>query len=75
MAGSTAGQLEEFWKELLDLPAVEPDDSFLGLGGNSLSAIMVANRVELFFGFRPSLELLLSSTFRELVEWCDRQQV
>jgi hypothetical protein len=35
---------------------------------------MVANRVELAWGFRPSMEDLLMSSLRELAASCDAQR-
>ena len=66
--------LGEFWAEVLDIDSVEPDDHLLELGGNSLVATMVANRVELAWGFRPSMEELLMSSLRELAASCEAQR-
>ena len=66
--------LAEFWAEVLDIDSVEPDAYLLELGGNSLVATMVANRVELAWGFRPSMEELLMSSLRELAESCDARR-
>jgi Phosphopantetheine attachment site len=63
--------LGEFWAEVLDVDSVEPDAYLLELGGNSLVATMVANRVELAWGFRPSMEELLGSSLRELAASCE----
>jgi acyl carrier protein len=66
--------LGEFWAEVLDIDSVEPDDHLLELGGNSLVATMVANRIELAWGFRPSMEELLVSSLRELAAACDARR-
>jgi acyl carrier protein len=66
--------LGEFWAEVLDVDSVEPDAYLLELGGNSLVATMVANRVELAWGFRPSMEELLASSLRELAAACDAKR-
>ena len=66
--------LGEFWAEVLDVDSVEPDADLLELGGNSLVATMVANRVELAWGFRPSMEELLGSSLRELAASCEAQR-
>lgn len=72
VAAETEAPLREFWAELLEREEAEiaEDDSLLGLGGNSLIATMVANRIELAWGFRPSMEELLTCTFGELTEIC-----
>jgi acyl carrier protein len=66
--------LGEFWAEVLDVDSVEPDDHLLELGGNSLVATMVANRIELAWGFRPSMEELLTASMRELAAACDARR-
>ncbi len=63
-----ATTLGDMWRELLDVDVVEPDDRLLGLGGNSLVATMLANRIELAWGVRPPIEALLTCTFGELCE-------
>ena len=64
--------LAEFWEEVLELDSVGPDDHILELGGNSLVTTMVANRIELAWGFRPSMEELLTSSLRELAVACEK---
>ena len=64
----------EFWAEVLDIDSVEPDDHLLELGGNSLVATMVANRIELAWGFRPSMEELLMCSLRELAASCEERR-
>ncbi|MEU3567296.1 amino acid adenylation domain-containing protein [Kitasatospora sp. NPDC036755] len=48
-AGGTGGELVDrlcaLWADLLELPAVAPDDDFFALGGNSLLALRLINRV------------------------------
>lgn len=68
----TAQVLAEYWEELLDLDRVEPGRRLLELGGNSLIATMLANRIELSWGFRPSMEDLLSQSLDELTTACVR---
>ncbi|MCG6498315.1 amino acid adenylation domain-containing protein [Kitasatospora sp. A2-31] len=48
-AGLT-GRLQEVWAELLELPAVEPDGDFFALGGNSLLALRLINRIRTELG-------------------------
>lgn len=66
--------LADFWAEVLDVDSVEPDAYLLELGGNSLVATMVANRVELAWGFRPSMEELLAYSLRELAAACEARR-
>jgi acyl carrier protein len=65
--------LAEFWAEVLEVDAVEPADRLLDLGGNSLAATMVANRIELAWGFRPELADVLDWSLRELADWCEAE--
>ena len=71
---SVATQLAEFWRELLDTDAVDQDDRLLEVGGNSLVATMLANRIELAWGFRPGMEELMTASFRELVSRCEESR-
>ena len=71
---NTERALGEFWAEVLDVDSVDPDDHLLELGGNSLVATMVANRVELAWGFRPSMEELLMCSLRELAASCEARR-
>ncbi|MFE0818586.1 amino acid adenylation domain-containing protein [Streptomyces sp. NPDC058847] len=43
-------QLAELWSELLEVPSVGPDSNFFALGGNSLLALRMVNRVRGEFG-------------------------
>lgn len=39
-------ELVEIWKETLTLPAIDPEDGFFELGGNSFPAVMTAEKIE-----------------------------
>jgi hypothetical protein len=43
------------WTELLGLPAVGADDDFFALGGNSMNAARLLNRIRVTFGIDFSL--------------------
>jgi acyl carrier protein len=59
--------LIEIWKDLLDLEAVEPDDNFIELGGNSMIAMRMLSRIKAHFGLElPTQTLFECSTVREL---------
>ena len=51
-------QLAEIWKSLLELPAVNPQDSFFDLGGHSLMVAALQQRIGRVFGHRPSMAML-----------------
>ena len=43
-------KLSAIWAELLEVPAIAPDSNFFALGGNSLLALRLINRVQADFG-------------------------
>ncbi|WP_036372940.1 phosphopantetheine-binding protein [Micromonospora sp. ATCC 39149] len=69
-AADVRSTLGEMWQELLDVDEIRPQDRLLEVGGNSLIATMLANRIELTWGLRPPLETLLTCTFDELCKAC-----
>lgn len=70
----TAEVLTQFWQELLDVDTVGPGDHLLERGGNSLVATMLANRIELTWGFRPTMTELMTTSFSELSALCDQSR-
>lgn len=74
-SGALASELAENWKELLDCESVGPGDYFLDLGGDSLLATILANRVEDSFGFRPCLEQIFELSFSELTAYIEDEIV
>jgi acyl carrier protein len=62
--------IAEFWCEVLEVDEVSGDDHLLEMGGNSLAATMIANRIELSLGVRPTMTELLSSSLHELALLC-----
>lgn len=69
-AASVESTIAEFWQEVLDVPAVAGGDHVLELGGNSLAATMIANRIELVLGVRPTMTEILTSSLHELAVTC-----
>jgi len=64
-------RLAGFWEELLEVENVGRADSFVALGGNSLLASMVANRVEKALGYRPTVAEIFSLPLAELARRCE----
>ena len=62
--------ITEHCRDLLDVDEVAPEALFLELGGNSLLATMLANRLEEDLGIRPCIDEVLVSTIGELAELC-----
>ncbi|MDT8912289.1 phosphopantetheine-binding protein [Amycolatopsis sp. PS_44_ISF1] len=74
MVDGTRDTLADFMRELLGIEEIGPGDLLLDLGGNSLIATMLANRVELAWDFRPTMVELMTSTFAELVALCTERR-
>ena len=58
---SIEAQLALYWCELLGVEAVKRDDHFLYLGGNSMTATILANRIEDELGVRLSMDDLFTT--------------
>lgn len=67
-------RIAEHWRELLDVAEVMPGDGFLDLGGNSLLATMLANRLEEELGVRPAMTDVFAWTLQELAAWCETER-
>jgi amino acid adenylation domain-containing protein len=62
-------KLAEIWEEVLELDRVGADDDFFALGGHSLSAVQLANRVRQVIGEQVSASFILQApTVAELAE-------
>ena len=48
--------MAEIWAELLNAPAVAPDDNFFDLGGHSLLAVLLILRVREVFGVELEMD-------------------
>ena len=64
--------LAGFWEELLEVQGVGRGDRLVELGGNSLVATMLANRIEEALGYRPSLTEIFARSLGELAAVCER---
>ncbi|MCE9672595.1 phosphopantetheine-binding protein [Myxococcus stipitatus] len=60
-----------YWGELLGLQEIGRGDHFISLGGNSLLATMLANRIEEDMGIRPSMGELFN-TLGEVATFCEQ---
>jgi hypothetical protein len=59
-----------YWRELLGADTVGPADDFLALGGNSMLATMLANRIEDALGVRPDI-VELFGTLGQVARRCE----
>lgn len=57
---SLQAQLRHYWLEVLDLPSLDAEMSFFQLGGNSLQAMRLVNRINQSLGIQLSLRQFLS---------------
>lgn len=67
---SIADAVAGHWRELLGAEAVTPGDDFLALGGNSMLATMLANRIEDELGVRPEI-VDLFATLDQVCRLCE----
>jgi acyl carrier protein len=58
-----------YWRELLGIEVVHPGDDFIGLGGDSIRATLLANRIEDELGVRPEIAELFT-TLAAVASYC-----
>jgi amino acid adenylation domain-containing protein len=67
--GSTEERVRQLWTMELGAAAIEPEQSFFDLGGNSLSAVRLLERIRVELGIKvPMVEFLGSPTIRSVAE-------
>ncbi|KFA88582.1 phosphopantetheine-binding protein [Archangium violaceum] len=64
-------RLAGYWSELLGLQEIGRGDHFISIGGNSLLATMLANRIEEELGIRPMMGELFN-TLEEVATLCEQ---
>jgi hypothetical protein len=67
---SVADTIAGYWRELLGADVVRPGDDFLLLGGNSMLATLLANRIEDDLGIRPEI-VDLFATLDQVTRRCE----
>ncbi|GAA4909233.1 amino acid adenylation domain-containing protein [Streptomyces coeruleoprunus] len=76
-ATASVRRLGALWAELLEIPAVDPDANFFSLGGNSLLALRLINRIHTDLGVELQFgEVFEAPTVRALaarIEGLERQ--
>ncbi|WP_163996204.1 phosphopantetheine-binding protein [Pyxidicoccus caerfyrddinensis] len=65
-------RLSGYWRELLGVEVVRPEDHFLEVGGNSLMATMLANRIEKDLDVQLSM-VDLFNTLEHVAALCEEQ--
>ncbi|WP_233582969.1 phosphopantetheine-binding protein [Corallococcus sp. CA053C] len=64
-------RLAGWWRELLGVEVVRPEDHFLEIGGNSLMATLLSNRIESELGVEVSM-VDLFNTLRDVAALCEQ---
>jgi acyl carrier protein len=67
---SVAETIAAYWRELLGTEVVSPGDDFILLGGNSMLATLLANRIEDELGIRPEI-VDLFATLDQVTRRCE----
>jgi len=67
---SVAETIAGYWRELLGTELVSPADDFILLGGNSMLATLLANRIEDELGIRPEI-VDLFATLDQVTRRCE----
>ncbi|MCK4258834.1 MAG: amino acid adenylation domain-containing protein, partial [Halanaerobiales bacterium] len=68
-------KLAEIWRELLEVDKVGVNDNFFDIGGDSISAMKILNRVREGFHIEISLEqIFVHSTIKDLGEYIAEKQ-
>lgn len=67
-------QVLEEARKVLKCETVEPADHFLDLGGDSLTAPILARRIQAQCGARPALEEIFTMSFGELADLLCRER-
>ena len=62
------------WQQTLGAPRVELHDTFLDLGGSSLTAIQVIGRIETELGVKITIEEFIFQTAAQLAALCDARR-
>lgn len=71
---NVASVIRREWMTALDLRDCAPDDDYFGLGGNSLGAVRLAQRIEEALGIRfPIDALFLEGTLNAVIVACEAE--
>ena len=68
---STQGTIAKYWIQVLKVDSVEPSDDFISLGGNSLNAVQVANRIADDLGVQLDIGEMFN-TLEQVTAHCDQ---
>ena len=74
VSSSLTGRLSTIVADILRLETIDPEESFLSYGANSIDLVRLGNRLEQELGTRPRIDALFRlQTVRELAGWYGEQ--
>jgi acyl transferase domain-containing protein/acyl carrier protein len=62
------------WRHVLGIDRIDVDESFLDIGGNSLTAVQAISRLEQTLGVRVAIEEFIFQTAGQLASLCEQKQ-
>jgi acyl carrier protein len=68
---STQDTIAKYWMQILHVDTVQPSDDFISLGGNSLNAVQVANRIADDLGVQLDIGEMFN-TLEQVTAHCDQ---
>ena len=68
---TTQDTIAKYWMQILHVDTVEPGDDFISLGGNSLSAVQVANRIADELSVQLDIGEMFN-TLEQVTAYCDQ---
>jgi hypothetical protein len=68
---TTQDTIAKYWIQILNVHTVEPSDDFISLGGSSLSAVKVANRIAEDLGVELDIGEMFN-TLEQVTAHCDQ---
>lgn len=68
---TTQDTIAKYWIQILHVDTVEPSDDFISLGGSSLSAAQVANRIADDLGVQLDIGEMFN-TLEQVTAQCDQ---
>lgn len=68
---TTQDTIAKYWMQILNVPAVEPSDDFISLGGDSIRAVYAANRIAEDLGVQVEIAEMFN-TLEQVTAHCDQ---
>lgn len=68
---TTQNTIATYWKQILHVETIQPSDDFLSLGGDSIRAVQVANRLAEDLGVQIEVAEMFN-TLAEVTTHCEQ---